>query len=326
LYPILAKSKRADATEEVLFGFLALVEENTFFTNLSSEINKNICLRSTAKLFQTLTCLNLGLDLSEEEIAIATSSHSGEEAHVNKVTGLLGKYDLNWKDLDCGEHPPLNKNINTAKINTLERRLQNNCSGKHSMMLATCKLMDWPLENYRSPNHPLQQAIKKTIADNCNLSIDQVLIGNDGCGVPTFAIPAKNLLMGFGSFQKTSEDPNKRKIAKALTEFSLLVSGKGRLDHEMTIESNQNLLVKSGAGGITLVANQSDKQPTILIKTFDNGSNLRACFIGHLIENLWNPFSRPITENSIFSNTIKNLHNENSASIELEDPIFTKIS
>ena len=56
------------------------------------------------------------------------------------------------------------------------------CSGKHSAMLATCVVNDWPLETYMEPTHPLQLAIQETIFDLSGEEEQE--LGIDGCGLP----------------------------------------------------------------------------------------------------------------------------------------------
>ena len=61
--------------------------------------------------------------------------------------------------------------------------VQMNCSGKHSGMVATCVLNDWPRDaSYLSVDHPLQQRITATIADLAGETPPH--IGVDGCGAP----------------------------------------------------------------------------------------------------------------------------------------------
>ena len=40
-----------------------------------------------------------------------------------------------------------------------------NCSGKHAGMLAACAANGWPTDSYLDPGHPLQLAIRATIAE-----------------------------------------------------------------------------------------------------------------------------------------------------------------
>ena len=67
--------------------------------------------------------------------------------------------------------------------------LQQNCSGKHAGMLATCRINGWPIADYLEPEHPLQVAI--TAVDRSARRRRCTTSGIDGCGAPTHVIGAR---------------------------------------------------------------------------------------------------------------------------------------
>ena len=72
----------------------------------------------------------------------------------------------------------------------------NNCSGKHTSMLAFAKMRGLSLDNYLSPAHPIQQDILKTLSEMCNLDVQEIQLGVDGCSAPNFALPLFNAALG----------------------------------------------------------------------------------------------------------------------------------
>ena len=70
-----------------------------------------------------------------------------------------------------------------------------NCSGKHAAMLATCVANGWPLDTYLEADHPLQQAVRDTVADVAGEQI--AAVGVDGCGAPLFALTLTALARAF---------------------------------------------------------------------------------------------------------------------------------
>ena len=74
-------------------------------------------------------------------------------------------------------------------------RLRHNCSGKHAGMLAVCAARGWPREDYRLPDHPLQQEIVALVAEAAGAK-KGLPTAIDGCGVVTFALPLENMADG----------------------------------------------------------------------------------------------------------------------------------
>ena len=84
--------------------------------------------------------VRLGLDLPPEQLALVCSSHSGERFHREGVRSILERHGLSVEDL---------QNTPDLPYDDVDRRqwlregrepesLAQNCSGKHSGMLAVC--------------------------------------------------------------------------------------------------------------------------------------------------------------------------------------------
>ena len=155
--------------------------------------------RSAVKPFQALPLVESGVadafGVSDEELALACASHGGEPMHVERVAAWLARLGLQESDLACGPHPPLNAAA-AAMLAEGRRptRLHNNCSGKHTGMLAACLHQGWPTAGYARPDHPLQRAIARELADLAGLS-ELAAPGTDGCSLPAFAMPLRALAL-----------------------------------------------------------------------------------------------------------------------------------
>src|SRR6266481_367805 len=72
-------------------------------------------LRSSAKPFQALPLIVSGaadrFGFSEQEIAIACGSHSGEPIHVDTVRSMLARIGLDESALKCGVHVPFSAEV-----------------------------------------------------------------------------------------------------------------------------------------------------------------------------------------------------------------------
>lgn len=314
---LLAVTKRVSTIETKHEGHFAYLQDGLFSFSEPLLSEQMLCLRSSAKPFQALACLNLlgsRLSLNPSQLALCLASHSGSYNHTARIKELLEGNAIDWQMLACGEHPPLDKNINYAINNPQERRLQNNCSGKHSLMLITCKLMGWDSANYLSSEHPLQQEILKTLAEMCEIPSDKVEVGIDGCGVPSFSLPISNVLIGFSKLNLASRNTHIRNIVSSILNEAFFVSGSERLDYELTVANKPKLVCKSGACGLTLVSFLDKPFSAFLLKMYDSDERVRAVVIKKLIENLGYKFE---SDSSLFSSELQNLHGQNTAAIQI---------
>src|SRR5665811_972948 len=133
---------------------------------------------------QALAMLRAGLDLDGELLALAAGSHSGEPFHLEGVRRILAGAGLSEQELQNTPDLPYEELERNAWIASGRdaTSLAQNCSGKHSAMLATCVAAGWDTSTYLEPLHPLQQLIAATLTD---LSGEPpAATGVDGCGAP----------------------------------------------------------------------------------------------------------------------------------------------
>ena len=159
--------------------------------------------RSAAKPFQLLQFVKLGgvekYNLTQQELAILASSHSGEKIHEETVKSILEKLGLTVDVLNCGPARPMSgKAFKELVKNNLKPTVLNNpCSGKHSGIIALCQLLGLPIEDYIKPEHPAQKIIHKIVAMSAGISEDELDIGIDGCGVPVFYLPLDKMAYAY---------------------------------------------------------------------------------------------------------------------------------
>lgn len=241
-------------------------------------------LRSCAKPLQASLLIDFGLDdeLTSDEIAICCASHAGEQCHVDTVRKLLQKFEISENNLKCGLHKPLSK-IEQNKLllsGAKENILQNNCSGKHAMMLIVCKKMGWGVNDYNDVKHPLQVAIRAKIYELCEVEHD-FPVTKDGCGVPICSMPLINMLKGYLNLFLNDKY---FKIKEAFVNNPYLIGGEDRLD-SIIMGVNKNLIVKVGAGGLCIVVNLLKKE-ALIVKIIDCDMKARAICIFEALRQL----------------------------------------
>jgi L-asparaginase II len=220
-------------------------------------------VRSSGKPFQTLPLIVSGaadhFGFSEQEIAIACGSHSGEPIHVATVESMLQKAGVDQGDLKCGVHEPFSTDVarELARQGQPPSVLQNNCSGKHAGMLALARHVGAPTASYDDWNNPVQQAIAKTVAEFSDIPIESMAIGVDGCGVPVFGIPVHAMALMYARLVSPPahfDDATRnacRRIVQAMIKFPEMIGGtKNRLDTELIKAGSGRLISKIGAEGV----------------------------------------------------------------------------
>ena len=222
--------------------------------------------RSAAKPFQALAFVkNGGLDtynISEEELAILVSSHSGEKNHVALVKGILNKLGLTEDDLECGVMRPLNGKAFKELIKAGEpvTQIHNQCSGKHAQIMALSIMLGVKVKGYSLPEHEAEKIIFKHVAMASKMPEDKLEIGIDGCGVPVFYLPIYNMALAYARLSTPAKgDWNEyetaaTKIRNAMSKYPQVISGTGRIDCAISEVSNSRIIGKMGSDAVYCIA------------------------------------------------------------------------
>jgi L-asparaginase II len=275
---ILTKVYRGNAVESIHFGSVAVVDYRGKLIYSVGDPNFVTFLRSSAKPFQAIPVVEWGVaeafGFTQQEIAIISGSHNGEKKHVKVVQSILKKIGLNKNFMQCGTHVP---HYYTASGITPPKKkfspLEHNCSGKHAGMLAICVYKGWNLKNYLDPRHPVQRLDLKMISELCEYPEKRIKIGIENCGAPTFALPLKNMAVGFSklvTFRSKDKTTSQalQVVADSMWKYPEMVSGRKRLDYELAVASKGSILSKGGAEALHCAA-VLDKSWGLAVKIMD---------------------------------------------------------
>jgi L-asparaginase II len=285
--PVLAEVERSGFVESRHRGSVSgLAADGSSAVRLGSPEDP-IFPRSANKPMQAVAMIRHGLGLEGELLALASASHSGEDFHVEGVQKILAGAGLTSDDLRCPPAWPMD--LELARVRE-KSRLRMNCSGKHSAMLATCVVNGWPTESYVSPDHPLQRAIRETVAE---LTGDEIVAtGVDGCGAPLFATTLTGLARAFRTLVLAEPGTPERRVADAMRAFPEWTSGTDR-DERRLMDAVPGLLLKGGAEGIDAFAHADGRAGAVKIddgaaraRTPVTVATLRALGLGELSEEL----------------------------------------
>jgi L-asparaginase II len=218
--------------------------------------------RSCAKKFQVLPFLASGgfddLGWGDEELALACASHGGEPEHVAVASRMLASIGLEEGDLACGPHEPLS--ARGAKLvresGRPPTRLHNNCSGKHSAMLARAHTAGWATRGYERVEHQVQRSCLAEVASWSGVSVDDMAIGIDGCGVTVMGMPLDRMALSYSRWARAvaAGDELPSRTAAAIRAHPHLVGGTERFDTVLISETGGRVISKVGAEGVHCVA------------------------------------------------------------------------
>jgi L-asparaginase II len=252
----------------------------------AGDVDAPVYLRSSAKPVQALASVLTGaadrFDMSDAELALACGSHGGETFHVDTAAGLLAKIGLTPGHLQCGAHAPAFEPAARAvwASGGAPTVLHNNCSGKHSAMLAACVASGWETANYLDPEHPLQRMNRANVAAFGGLAPDAVRIGVDGCSAPVFAVPLasaarifanvtnRNSAAGLSEAQRVGA----RRVCAALRAKPEMIGGTKRVDSDLIRATDGRIVSKVGAEGLWC-AGVSGADLGIAVKCEDGTAN-----------------------------------------------------
>jgi L-asparaginase II len=254
---------RGRIVESIHYGAIAVVDACGRFLAGYGDTGAVTFLRSSAKPFQAMPFIESKghrfYNLSLRQVALICASHSGTDEHVAVAREIQAKAGVSESDLLCGTHPLDHQPTIEAMRQRGEALTPNrhNCSGKHTGMLAYASMKNLPQQDYVNPAHPIQQEILHTFAEMCDLPIERVEIGIDGCSAPNFAVPLFNAALAFARLSDPEAGgvgPEGRReachvIVEAMTSHPDMVGGPERFDTELMRVAGGRIMAKAGAEG-----------------------------------------------------------------------------
>lgn len=288
---ILAKVIRGETVESIHRGNLIILNGEGETVAQFGNSEEVTFYRSAAKPFQALPFILSGaaerFGFTESEIALACASHSGEKMHSYLAEEMLDKAGLSETDLRCGSHLPFHEETAQKLIKSGEKpnQLHNNCSGKHSAMLAFAKHIGADTQTYLSNENLIQQAILLTISEFTEVPQSEIKVAVDGCSAPNFAVPLSKMAL---SFAKLIDPPESfvgelkiacGKIVSAYLNHPELIGGTERLDTLIMQAASGKMICKVGAEGVWLAGilpnERWEKGLSIALK-IEDGDDYRA--------------------------------------------------
>ncbi len=267
----LAVTTRSGRIDALHYGSVVLADPRGTILYSFNDPDFPTYLRSSIKMIQALPVVLSGaaerFGFTDAELAICCASHSGSDMHLKTVSGILAKIGCTQSDLGCGAHIPddLPERRHLICSDLAPTQLHNNCSGKHAGMLASCVASGWPVEDYLSIEHPLQQWILDLMSEYSGVARENIGIGVDGCSLPACYMPISGAARLIARFMEKSQDPATpdAAILKAIAARPEMIHAPGAFDTELVRVTGGRLLAKGGAMAMFLIGVQSPQHGPI---------------------------------------------------------------
>ncbi|MCU6482002.1 L-asparaginase II [Arthrobacter silviterrae] len=268
----LAVQTRGNLVESVHFGSLAAVGHDGVSLLSRGEPAARVYPRSALKPLMAVAMLRAGLELPDDQLALAAASHSGGAQHQETAAKILANAGLSPENLGNSTDLPYGvaEREEWLRAGHGPSHLAQNCSGKHAALLATCARNGWPLETYLHPEHPLPTLIREVVAELTGEELTD--ISTDGCGTEVFALSLTGMARAFSKLVTAASGTPERRVADAMRAHPDMVAGPGR-DVTALMAAVPGLLAKDGFEGIQLIALADGA--AVALKISDGGDRAR---------------------------------------------------
>lgn len=258
---VLTEEYRGELLDLIHEGYICVVDESGNVIKSAGNPDAMVYYRSASKPFQALPVIARGLDekygFTQEETVVFSGSHLGESFHVSAIESMFKKADMDLNDLIMKPTVPGSTDANEERIRKglPKAKIYHNCSGKHTGAMVLQKELDPEhIKDYWKVDSAAQKEIIRTISVLSEFPQEKIDIGIDGCGVPVFAVPMKNMATAFKNIAciDTIKDDSLRKAAEKyiprIHKYPLMMRGTGFLCS--LINYDPNIVAKGGANGV----------------------------------------------------------------------------
>ena len=270
--PVVAEVVRNGFVESVHHGVVALTAADGSAQLALGPVEAPILPRSSLKPLQAVAMLRAGASLEGELLALACASHSGEPRHLDGARRILASVGLDESALLNTPDLPFDEDERRRWVQegSPATSLGQNCSGKHSGMLAACVAAGWDTSTYLDPEHPLQQLVVEVVEE---LTGEPVTVSTvDGCGAPALGVSSLGLARAFGRIAAADGSTEEGRVADAIRSHPEFLGGTGR-DVTELIGAVPGLIAKDGAESVYAVGLADGRG--LSVKITDGGERAR---------------------------------------------------
>ncbi|MDD4772879.1 MAG: asparaginase [Eubacteriales bacterium] len=260
---------RGSLAENVHVGYVCVVDENSRVIGSAGDSEQYVYYRSSAKPIQALDTIAMGLhkkyNITDEESVLFAASHAGESFHADALTSVLGKTGFTEDMLVMLPAVPANNEADRERIRAglSPRKIYHNCAGMHISLMLIERESGGDVSGYWKPGSLSNKAGIKTVAALSELTEEAVVTGVDGCGVPVFGVPMRNVAAAFKNLACV-DTINDERLAGAASRYiplinkhSHMIRGTGFLC--TLLNKDPNIIAKGGGAGIYAIGLKKER-------------------------------------------------------------------
>lgn len=294
-YPVVVEEHRGGTVENIHQGIICVINEKKEVVYEKGNIESHVYYRSAMKPIQAIPVFTTNIikkyQLNQQEAALFTASQRGEKYHQEVLERLIEKLGVSEELLVCGASYPLNDESKEQYVwdRKPKRKLLHNCAGKHLGFLAYAKEKGYELSNYDDLEHPLQQEILKQIVNLSETPIENINKGVDGCGVPVYGVPLKNMAISYLKFG-APDLIGDEKTAHAVTKIGEVMNAHPEIvaSHKFIcteLLQDNNIIAKGGAQGVYCLALKKERI-SIALKVLSGSELVWPVLVAEILEKL----------------------------------------
>jgi len=279
-HEILVRLTRGSLVESEHYGAYCVVRDGRVVRS-RGDIDSPVFYRSAAKPIQAVAVIESGAPerygLTDEELAMVVGSHSGSRRNASNAISMLRKIGESPALLRCGGHRPLGREVYEGYVREGYGwgRIEDNCSGKHSGMIAATKAWGGDPRTYAERDSRVQRENLANVSLFTGVPTGEIGTGTDGCAVPSFAVPLRAMAASMARFIAPDDLPDAkavaaRRVVETVARNPEMVAGPGRFDTDLARAGQGRILAKEGAEGVQLLGIR-DGRTGIAIKVSDGG-------------------------------------------------------
>ncbi|QRM54635.1 asparaginase [Sinorhizobium sp. BG8] len=263
--PVLVEVTRGRLVESRHRGIVAVVDGSGKLVRAIGDVDAAVFPRSACKAMQALPLVESGtadaFGFGDRELALACASHSGEPEHIAVAAGMLAAAGKDVSSLECGSHWSFDQSVLIGQARTIDRptALHNNCSGKHAGFVCTACHTGTDPRGYVGYDHPVQAEIRGVMENLTGSLLAHDNCGTDGCSIPSYAVPLRNLAHGFarmatGEGLAPLRANASRRLLEACMAEPFYVAGSHRACTRLMQTAPGRIFAKTGAEGVFCAA------------------------------------------------------------------------
>ncbi len=262
---ILVEVTRGELVESSHAGSAVVVDAKGRVVFGLGDYSERVFPRSAVKALLALPLVETGaadrMGLTDAELALACSSHSGQDEHTQTAAAMLRKAGREPDCLECGVQWPKYEPTAASLIraNAKPTALHNNCSGKHAGFICLACDQGVDPKNYVQPDHATMRLVTAALAETTSTRLDAEHRGVDGCSIPTYAIPLQALAHAFARFGSgvglsVDRAAAALRLRRAVAAHPFMVAGTDRFDTQLMGALGASVFSKTGAEGVFCAA------------------------------------------------------------------------